>query len=765
MIDRRLQSLRAALLVSALSLCTSCRVIATTQLVVVVDTNLTSADGITNIRVEVHTPEGVVQRESVFELAPTGPVALPLSFGVVPQGADARRRVRIIAQARTASGAVIVQRSALSGFFPDTALRLPLYLPNVCRGLVCPSGTTCRGDAPVCVSDEVSTDQLVPIGARPDGGEFDGGYSLPFRDGSAASPSPDASLDATAAIDAMADAPRPADAVADGSAYATVPTACAYAPGANGMRVTVPANAPRLVAPLSLSRVTSLRPTLRWNRPATADSARIELCEDRSCARSITQFDNAGDNARVATALPAGRLVFWRVTPLTAGAPSGPPSPVWYFRTPRADLGTDTSFQAQTDLNGDGFADVAHVVVTSSGLRINLAGSIFHGGPTGVCFVPQTRWSFTGSMGGTTESTAAGDINGDGYGDLIYTAVTSATGSGQLFVRFGSPAGVDTLTGQTIASPAGTTGFGTLVRIVGDLNRDGFADVAVHITGVTTAATRGGVVVYYGSATGLPATPSLTLDGGTAGELLGTDIAGGGADFDGDGFHDLAAARRGTMGGISVYRGSATGLVVTPELRASPVPARAAAVTSLSAADLNADGHSDAVYLTGIVGGGINTPSLAAAFVGGPAGLAASAGWTLQSASATAFMGGVRAGDSTGDDAADVLIIERSGTSPNFVQTPRVYSGAAGALTLTPNATAIDISGSRTLAHFVSYGGDTNGDGAGDFAVTSSFVTLYGYSGFGLLLGGASGWMAGSATFVPVTATTRGSAASGEVFD
>jgi hypothetical protein len=368
-------------------------------------------------------------------------------------------------------------------------------------------------------------------------------------------------------------------------------------------------------------------------------------------------------------------------------------------------------------------------------------------------------------MGGTTESTGAGDINGDGYGDLIYTAVTSATGSGQLFVRFGSPGGVDTAMGQTIASPAGTTGFGTLVRIVGDLNRDGFADVAVHITGVTTATTRGGVVVYYGSATGLSTTPSITLDGATTGELLGTDIAGGGADFDGDGFHDLAAARRGAMGGLSVYRGSATGLVVTPELRASPVPARGAVVTSLATADLNADGHSDAVYLTGITGGGTNTPSLAAAFAGGPAGLSVTAGWTLQSASATAFMGGVRAGDSTGDDAADVLIVERSGTSPNFVQTPRVFLGSAGALALTPSASVIDTSGTRTLAHFVSYVGDTNGDSAGDFALTSSFVTLYGYSGFGLLLGGGSGWMAGNATFVPVTATTRGSAASGEVFD
>lgn len=745
------------------TMATSCRQIATTQLVVVVDTNLTQGDGLANVHIIVQTPEGAALRESDFELSPSGPFEVPLSFGVVPLNRDARRRVRIIAQARTSNGQVLVQRSALTGFLADSILRLPLYLPNICRGLECPTGTTCRGDAPVCVDDEVLTEQLAPLSPRTDGGEFDGGFSLPFIDG--ASFSPDA-VARDSAPDSRPDAAVDSGASTDsGPSYLPIPNTCAYPNGANGTRVTIPATSPRLLAPLSLGHVTSLRPSLRWTRPAGADAVRVELCEDRACTRNIARFDSALDTERPAMPLPAGRVVFWRALPLTGGAVSGPSSAVWYFLTPHAELAHDTSFQAQSDYNGDGFADVGYVAVTSTGLRINLAGRIHHGGASGICYRAQSSWTFSGSMSGTIELTGAGDINGDGFGDMITSNVTNG-GAGTLTVRYGSPGGVDFGgTGSTtVNSPAGTIEFGTRVRIIGDVNRDGFADVAVSLVGITGSTTAGGVRVYLGGASGLSTTPAFSFDG-AAGEALGIDVAGGGADFDGDGYHDLAMARRGA-GGVAIRRGGSAGLEMMGVTRTAPMAGRLATLTTVSAADVNGDGLSDLAYLTSIATG-TTAPAQAAVFAGDSAmTLSASAGWTLASPASGTFIGAIRAADSTGDDAAEVIFTERTGTSPNYVLAPRVYRSSAGAtISLAPSMTPIDLSAVRGVGQYTTAPGDVDGDGLTDFALGAPFVNAYGYSGFTLLTSGAAGWAAGAATAIPVALGTLGSSASSEVFE
>jgi len=166
----------------------ACREVPATQLVVVVDTNLTDMQGLRDIRVALETPTRELLNERLYELAlpgarpaPQGTTALPFSFGVVPQSGDLTRRVRVIAEARTAQATVLVRRSALTGFIEGRVLRLPLFLPSVCLGLDCRTGTTCRGDAPVCVADEVEPARLPDSPSSP-GGEFDGGKTLPLRD-------------------------------------------------------------------------------------------------------------------------------------------------------------------------------------------------------------------------------------------------------------------------------------------------------------------------------------------------------------------------------------------------------------------------------------------------------------------------------------------------------------------------------------------------------------------------------------------------------
>jgi hypothetical protein len=456
---------------------------------------------------------------------------------------------------------------------------------------------------------------------------------------------------------------------------------------------------------------------------------------------------------------------------------SGPSSAVWYFITPHSELGTDTSFQAQTDFNGDGFADV--VYLETQLLSSGVPGYIYHGGLLGLCYRAQSRWYVAdraSTVGGDPydssiyEITGSGDINGDGFGDLISSTSASRSPRGFLTVHYGSPAGLDVVAVpsrlMSVSSPANAYGFGTRVRIIGDVNQDGYADVAVSATSVGGITNSGGVFVYFGSAAGLATTPAITILGAT-GEVLGVDIAGGGADFDGDGYHDLAMARRGTRPGIVIRRGTPSGLAAMDEDVTRNVTGSLATLTSLSAADINGDGLSDLAYLTAIDSQTAGSGGIAAVFAGDRmTTLAMTAGWTRASPAGWVFIGAIRAADSTGDDAAEVLLVERTGTAPNFVFSPRIFLATRGPdIMLTQSNAAIGLSASGGAGNYVAAPGDINRDGRNDFALQAPFVQAYGYSGFTLLMGGDGGWSAGISTPIPVPVGMLGRPLRGKVFE
>src|SRR5688572_11109740 len=47
---------------------------------------------------------------------------------------------------------------------------------------------------------------------------------------------------------------------------------------------------PRAIAPLSTSRASSQQPSFRWELPAGADGARVEICSDPACTTVETHF-------------------------------------------------------------------------------------------------------------------------------------------------------------------------------------------------------------------------------------------------------------------------------------------------------------------------------------------------------------------------------------------------------------------------------------------------------------------------------------------
>lgn len=218
------------------------------------------------------------------------------------------------------------------------------------------------------------------------------------------------------------------------------------------------------------------------------------------------------------------------------------------------------------------------------------------------------------------------DFDGDGYADVIAgtadRAIGTIAGGGSAWVFAGSASGLTVAPSVELRPPDEgiVGGFGRTVVAVGDVQADGFADLAVSEPLVPgddggVAVPVGRVHVYYGSIDGIPTRPDLTLDypGPAAFAWFGSGLAGGG-DLDADGYADLivGAERRGA-GLAFVYRGSPTGIDPALAVRLiPPSPVRNYGAGLASLGDVDADGHGDVAI------GGFSTsvPSMHAGWAG-----------------------------------------------------------------------------------------------------------------------------------------------------
>jgi hypothetical protein len=444
------------------------------------------------------------------------------------------------------------------------------------------------------------------------------------------------------------------------------------------------------------------------------------------------------------------------------------------------------SVSAAGDVNGDGFDDVIIGAVDADANGSDSGASYVVFGKVRGFAANLNLSTLDGSDGFELSGVAAGDnagrrvsgagdINGDGFDDVIVGAkFADANGgdSGASYVVFGKASGflanlnLSTLNGGNGfriggASPYDISGYS--VSAAGDVNGDGFDDVIIGARNADHqyGAPFGASYVVFGKASGFAANLNLSTLNGTdgfklggvaQGDLFGYSVSAAG-DVNGDGFDDVLIGARnadsnGSYSGASyVVFGKASGFAANLNLstlngsngfKLSGGAASDFSGHSVSAAgDVNRDGFGDLII--GAVGADPNGSYSGASYVIlGKASFAAnlnlstlngSDGFKLNGAAAGDYSGGSvsDAGDVNGDGFGD-LIIGAAGTDANGSASGASYvvfgkaSGFAADLNLSAlngsdgfklsGAAAGDYSGVS-----VSDAGDVNGDGFGDLII------------------------------------------------
>ena len=399
------------------------------------------------------------------------------------------------------------------------------------------------------------------------------------------------------------------------------------------------------------------------------------------------------------------------------------------------------------DANGDGYYDV----VVGSSLADNGNGKVelFLGSTSGLQTV--ATWGISGSSFGSAIGaavSAAGDVNNDGYSDLLVGSPTYNNSQGRVAAFYGSASGFSSSPSWTANSDQAAAQFGLGLGAAGDVDGDGYADILIGAPGYSNGeSAEGGVFFYRGSATGLSSTYSWSQESNQEGAYFGGTALGLAGDVNRDGYADIfvsahlysngtTATDYGTSvdydyreGVVFVYHGSSTGPASSQNWMAEGNSRSSFFGSSAdTAGDINGDGYSDLVvgnYFYDLGNNGCTdldaTPCTSdegrvLVYFGSSSGLLTTPSWSYTSTQANEGFGikVAGAGDLNGDGYTDIVVGARVQNVTAIDGRLYAFQGSASGLPTTPSYQFNSQEADSRMANQLAHGTDVNGDGFSD---------------------------------------------------
>jgi len=419
-----------------------------------------------------------------------------------------------------------------------------------------------------------------------------------------------------------------------------------------------------------------------------------------------------------------------------------------YFEYASTDISALFSYSVSSagDINGDGYDDLV-VGASRSDLKASDTGAafIYHGGPsmsTTSTYDIYLEYASTDDAQFGRSVSSAGDINGDGYDDVVVGAFISnlkATETGAAFIYYGGSSMSTTSTYDVYLEYASTDTyayFGNSVSSGGDVNGDGYDDVIVgaYYSGLKAPGAGAAFIYHGGPAMETTSTYNIYLEyASTDNAYFGYSVSSAG-DVNGDGYDDIvvgadsSSLKASWAGAAFIYHGGPsmqTTSTYNIYLEYASTDNAVFGHSVSSAGDINGDGYNDVVV--GASESNLKATDAGAAFIfhGGPS-MQTTSTYDVYleyaSTDASAYFGESvsSGGDVNGDGYDDVIVgayysdLKATGAGAAFI-----YHGGPSMSTTSTYNVYLEYA-STDYAAFgwsVSSGGDINGDGYDDVVV------------------------------------------------